>query len=49
MLDKLLSSKLLISAVLGLLLMGIISSLMASYWPAKIAANIKPADAMRYE
>ena len=28
---------------------GIISSIIASYWPAKIAANIKPANAVRYE
>ena len=27
----------------------IISSIIASYWPAKIAANIKPANAVRYE
>lgn len=38
-----------IKNILMILLMGIISSLMASYWPAKIAANIEPADAMRYE
>tara|TARA_X000000368_G_scaffold356461_1_gene298530 strand:+ start:977 stop:2185 length:1209 start_codon:yes stop_codon:yes gene_type:complete len=38
-----------INNILMILLMGIISSLMASYWPAKIAANIEPADAMRYE
>ena len=28
---------------------GIISSIIASFWPAKIAANIKPANAVRYE
>ncbi len=28
---------------------GIISSIIASYWPAKIAANIKPANAVSYE
>ena len=38
-----------INNILMILLMGIISSLLASYWPAKIAANIEPADAMRYE
>jgi len=38
-----------INNILLILILGIISSLIASYWPAKIAANIKPADAMRYE
>ena len=38
-----------INNVLLILILGIISSLIASYWPARIAANIKPADAMRYE
>ena len=38
-----------INNILLILIMGIISSLIASYWPSKIAANIKPADAMRYE
>ena len=38
-----------INNILLILILGIISSLIASYWPARIAANIKPADAMRYE
>ena len=38
-----------INNILLILLFGIISSLIASFWPAKIAANIKPADAMKYE
>ena len=38
-----------INNILLILFLGIISSLIASYWPARIAANIKPADAMRYE
>jgi len=38
-----------INSILLILIMGITFSLIASYWPAKIAANIKPADAMRYE
>ena len=38
-----------INNILLILIMGIVFSLIASYWPAKIAANIKPADAMRYE
>ena len=38
-----------INNILLILIMGIISSLIASYWPSKIAANINPADAMRYE
>ena len=38
-----------INNILLILILGIISSLIASYWPARIAANIKPADAMKYE
>ncbi|MEE3195470.1 MAG: FtsX-like permease family protein [Candidatus Neomarinimicrobiota bacterium] len=38
-----------INNVLLILILGIISSLIASYWPARIAANITPADAMKYE
>ena len=38
-----------INSILLILITGITFSLIASYWPAKIAANIKPADAMRYE
>ena len=38
-----------INNILLILILGIISSLIASYWPARIAANIEPADAMRYE
>ena len=38
-----------INNILLILFFGIISSLFASFWPAKIAANIKLADAMKYE
>ena len=38
-----------INNILLIILFGIISSLIASFWPSKIASNIKPADAIKYE